>query len=147
MCPFSLSTAMPSGSRHLLTITLRSEPSGFSEITRFSLASRTNKRPSAAWALDSLFDLADCNSGILFLLSSWIAPQAQKWSYTQKGTVDLQGRPLEFRFQPVSRQVRDGDHHEAVRFAKPDQVRHAGHGPVVVDNLADHARGVQTREA
>src|SRR5438552_8276227 len=41
----------------------------------------------------------------------------------------------------MPRQVRDGDHHEAVRLAEPDEIRDASHGAVVVDDLANHASG------
>src|SRR5207244_10572580 len=55
-------------------------------------------------------------------------------------------RSLGLRFSPIPRQVRDGDHHQAVRLAEPDEIRDASHGAVIVDDLANHARGVQARE-
>src|SRR6202000_2728058 len=45
MCPAATSTATPSGYLQSVTMTLRSEPSGFSETTRSLLSSRRNKRP------------------------------------------------------------------------------------------------------
>src|SRR5437870_13649887 len=50
---------MPSGSRHSVTMTLRSEPSGFSESTRLPLASRTNKRPVGTRPTDARSDCED----------------------------------------------------------------------------------------
>ncbi len=48
---------------------------------------------------------------------------------------------------PVLDQVCDGDHLQTVAGAVPDQVRDAGHRPVVVHDLADDTRGVQARES
>src|ERR1700732_3960970 len=59
MWPASTSTAMPSGSRHSVTMTLRSEPSGFTESTRLPLASRTNSRPIVARPTVACFDCED----------------------------------------------------------------------------------------
>ena len=42
-----------------MTMTLRSEPSGFSESTRLPLRSRTNKRPSAARSPEARADSED----------------------------------------------------------------------------------------
>src|SRR3712207_9346016 len=47
---------------------------------------------------------------------------------------------------PVGDQVGDGAELQAVVLGEGDQVRHAGHGAVVVHDLADHARGVEARE-
>src|SRR5262245_9759147 len=65
MCPASTSTATPSGSRHSVTMTLRSEPSGFTESTRLPLASRTNKRPVEAPPTDACSDFEDL-SAVMF---------------------------------------------------------------------------------
>src|SRR3954447_17554081 len=139
MCPAWTSTAMPSGSRHSVTMTLRSEPSGFSDSTRLPLASRTNSRPTMARPTDAC---SDCEDLSCVMFCPFIASRAASAGlHPQRTAIDRPGRSIELRFQPVSRQVRDGDHHEAMSFAEPDQVRHAGHGPVVVDDLADHAGG------
>src|SRR6266446_4359650 len=145
MCPASTSTATPSGSRQSVTMTWRSEPSEFSDNTRLPLASRTNSRPIVARPTEARSDCVDlsCVMFCPFIVSR----TASAGLYTQGRAIDRPKRSIELRFQPVSRQVRDGGHHEPVCFAEPDQVRHAGHGPVVVDDLADHARGVQAREA
>src|SRR5438874_10530990 len=147
MCPPSTSTAMPSGSRHSVTMTLRLDPSGFSVTMRLSLASRTNKRPTTVLVSGARLDLDACNSDILVLLSSFIAPQARRGSNTQRRRFARPGRLFALDPQPVPRQVGDGDHHEAVCLAEPNQVRNAGHGAVVVDDLADHARGAQAGQA
>ena len=47
---------------------------------------------------------------------------------------------------PVGDQVGDRDHLQPVALAVRDQVRHPGHGPVVVHDLADHARRVEAGE-
>src|SRR5262245_28788421 len=60
MCPASASTTMPSGNGQSLTMTLRSEPSGFTENTRPRLKPRTNKRPTAPLAPDLTFDFKVC---------------------------------------------------------------------------------------
>src|SRR5438270_10925056 len=173
MCPASTSNAMPSGIRQSVTMTLRSEPSGFTESTWLPLASRTNRRPIVARPTDACSDCEDLScvmfypfivsracreKGVRHLLcEAPSGPFRQKVPdpffaasarlHTQGRAIDRPKRSIELRFQPVSRQVRDGDHHETVFFAEPDQVRHAGHGPVVVDDLADHAGWVQAREA
>src|SRR6266702_7044980 len=140
MCPASTSTAMPSGSRQSVTMTLRSEPSWFPESTRLPLASRTNSRPIVARPTDVCFDCEDlsCVMFCPFIVSR----AASAGLHTQGRAIDCPKRSIELRFQPVSRQVRDGDHHEAVYFAESDEIRDTSHGPVVVDDLADHARGV-----
>src|SRR5207253_10325111 len=132
MCPASTSTAMPSGSRHSVTMTLRPEPSEFSDSTRLPLASRTNSRPIVAWPTDACSNCEDLSCAMFcpFIVSR----AASAGLHTQGRAINRPERFIELRFQPVSRQVRDGDHPEAVRFAEPDQVRHAGHGPVVVDD-------------
>src|SRR6266516_4270166 len=139
MCPALMSTAMPSGIRQSVTMTLRSEPSGFTESTRLPLASRTNSRPIVARPTDACSDCEDlsCVMFCPFIVSRAASPGL----HTQGRAIDRPKRSIELRFQPVSRQVSHGDHHKAVRFAEADQVRHAGHGPVVVDDLADHAGG------
>src|SRR6266436_8460564 len=144
MCPASTSTAMPSGSRHSVTMTLRSEPSGFSDSTRLPLASRTNSRPIVARPTDACSDCEDlsCVMFCPFIVSR----AASAGLHTQGRAIDRPKRCIELRFQPVSRQVRDGDYHEAVCLAEPDQVRHAGHGPVVVDDFADDAGGKEPRK-
>src|SRR5438034_3980096 len=126
MCPASTSTAMPSGSRHSVTMTLRSEPSGFSESTRLPLASRTNKRPIVARPTDACSDCEDL-SCVMYCPFIVAALQARGVLHAQGRAIDRPTRSIELRFQPVSRQVRNGDHHEAVCFAQPDQVRHEGH--------------------
>src|SRR5262249_27037735 len=86
-------------------------------------------------------------SAVMFLvLSVFTALQTRGVLNPQGRAIDRPRRSIELRFQAVSRQVRDGDHYEAVCFAELDQVRNAGHGSVVVDNLADHARRLQARE-
>src|SRR5438105_6252082 len=145
MCPASTSTAMPSGSRHSVTMTLRSEPSGFTESTRLPLASRTNSRPIVARLTDACSDCEDLSCVMFFPFI--VSRAASAGLHTQGRAIDRPKRSIELRFQPVSRQVCDGDHHEAVCFAETDQVRHAGHGPVVVDDLAAHTGGGQAREA
>src|SRR5437764_1181437 len=139
MCPASTSTAMPSGIRQSVTMTLRSEPSGFSESTRLPLASRTNSRPIVARPTDACSDCEDlsCVMFCPFIVSR----AASAGLHTQGRAIDRPKRSIELRFQPVSRQVRDGDHYEAMSLAEPDEIRHAGHSPVVVDDLADHAGG------
>src|SRR4051794_25560083 len=127
MCPPSTSTAMPSGSRHSVTMTLRLEPSGFSVTIRLPLASRTNRRPSTVLVFGARLDLTGCSSDILVLLSSFIAPQARRGSNTQCRRFVRPGRLFALGPQPVPRKVGDGDHQEAVCLAEPDQVRNAGH--------------------
>src|SRR5689334_15730184 len=68
MCPWSRSTAMPSGSRQSVTVTLRLEPSGFTVTMRLPLASSTNRRPSTVLAPGGRLDLAAFDSDILVLL-------------------------------------------------------------------------------
>src|ERR1700719_680716 len=139
MWPASTSTTMPSGIRQSVTMTLRSEPSGFSDSTRLPLASRTNSRPIVAWPTDAC---SDCEDLSCVMFCPFIVGRAVSAGlHTQGRAIDCPKRSIELRFQPVSRQVRNSDHHEAVCFAEPYQVRHAGHGPVVVDDLADHAGG------
>src|SRR5947207_15399848 len=118
-------------------MTLRSEPSRFTERTRLPLASRTNSRPIVALPADACSDCEDlsCVMFCPFIVSR----AASAGLHTQGRAIDRPKRSIELRFQPVSRQVRDGDHHKAVSFAKPDQVRHPGRGPGVVDDLANHA--------
>ena len=130
-----------------MATTLRSEPSGFSESTRLPLRSRTNKRPSAARPPEARADFEGCK--LCHDLSPFIVHRAAsaESSSTQGRGIDRPERSFVLRFHPVPRQVGDGDHHEAVRLAEPDQVRHASHGAVVAHDLADHARGVQAREA
>src|SRR5437773_904384 len=137
MCPASTFTTMPSGIRQSVTMTLRSEPSGFSDSTRLPLASRTNSRPIVARPTDACSDCEDlsCVMFCPFIVSR----AASAGLHTQGRAIDRPKRSIELRFQPVSRQVRDGDHHEAVSFAEPDQVRPAGHGLVVVADLGDPA--------
>src|SRR5580700_1674640 len=53
MCPAASSTTMPSGYLHSVTMTLRSEPSGFSETTQSSLRSRRNRWPTVALSPDA----------------------------------------------------------------------------------------------
>ena len=48
--------------------------------------------------------------------------------------------------QPVLDQLCDGHDLEVVAAGEGDQVRHAGHGAVVVHDLADHAGRVQPGE-
>src|SRR5205807_6099998 len=126
-------------------MTLRSEPAGFTESTRLPLASRTNSRPVVALPTDACSDCKDlsCVMFCPFIVSR----AASAGLHTQGRAIDRPERSIELRFQPVSRQVCDGGHHEAVRFAEPDQVRHAGHGAVVVDDLADHDGGVKAGDA
>src|SRR6266576_4995585 len=144
MCLASTSTTMPSGIRQSVTMTLRSEPSEYTESTRLPLASRTNSRPIVARPTDAC---SDCEDLSCVMFCPFIVSRAASAGLHTKGrAIDRPERSIELRFKPVARQVRDRDHHEAVRFAKPDQVRHAGHGPVVVDDLADHARRVQARQ-
>jgi hypothetical protein len=50
-------------------------------------------------------------------------------------------------FEPISGQLGDGDHDEVMLVAEPHKVGHASHAAVVVDDLADHAGGVQVCES
>jgi len=61
--------------------------------------------------------------------------------------VECDRRPLVIVFESVAREIRDGDHQELVPSAEPHEIRRASHGAVVVQDLADHAGGVQSREA
>src|SRR6266850_1505912 len=60
-------------------MTFRSEPSGFSETTRLSLRSRTNKRPTAALPPDARPDLDACASVIFypFIINSCLNPRPE----------------------------------------------------------------------
>ena len=49
--------------------------------------------------------------------------------------------------QPVGDEVGDGGDLDAMELGEFDQVRHAGHGPVLVHDLADHAGRVEPRQA
>src|SRR4051794_6072779 len=49
-----------------------------------------------------------------------------------------------FRFQSESHEICDRDHEQVMLPAEDDQIRHAGHSAIVVDDLADHTRGVQS---
>ena len=40
---------------------------------------------------------------------------------------------------PILDHLGDRDHQQVVLFAEPDEIRHPGHGPVVLDDLAQHA--------
>src|SRR5207248_11454137 len=111
MCPASTSTAMPSGIRQSVTMTLRSEPSGFTESTRLPLASRTNSRPIVARSTDACSDCEDL-SCVMFYPFIVAALQARDVLHAQGRAIDRPKRSIELRFQPVSRQVRDGDHNE-----------------------------------
>ena len=62
-------------------------------------------------------------------------------SRTERRALDELLRPA-----AVLDQVGDGDQRQAVPLAVRDQVRHAGHRPVVVHDLADDACGIQPRE-
>src|SRR6202035_303614 len=53
MCPAATSTTMPSGYLHSVTMTLWSEPSGFSDTTVLSLRSRRNRWPTVALSPDA----------------------------------------------------------------------------------------------
>src|SRR5258708_1872430 len=64
-----------------------------------------------------------------------------------KYAVGTPGRSLRIACQSVPRQVFNGDHFEFVHLAKLHKVRHSCHGAIVVENLADNARGVQFCEA
>src|ERR1700722_7029759 len=68
MCPAAASITMPSGYLHSVTMTLWSEPSGFSETTHSSLRSRRNRRPTMAVSPDArcgfcICDLTMCTPG------------------------------------------------------------------------------------
>src|SRR5262249_36401610 len=112
-----------------------------------SLRSRKNKRPTAALAPEARLAFAGCSFAMMVLLPSFAAPQARNCSNTLSVSGGHLERPVGTGFQAVPRQVRDGARGEAVRLAEPDEVRHPSHGAVVVDDLADHAGGVQAGEA
>src|ERR1700744_6061666 len=72
MCPAVTSTAMPSGYLHSVTMTLRSEPSGFSETTRSLLSSKRNRRPAADLLPDGCSATGVCELTICLLqILSW----------------------------------------------------------------------------
>ena len=56
-------------------------------------------------------------------------------------------RSTSFSVRRVLDQVGDGDHLQAVLPAVRNEIRHAGHGSVVLHDLADHAGRVQPGEA
>jgi hypothetical protein len=64
----------------------------------------------------------------------------------RKEPIDRSKRSFVTPCQSVPHQVRDCNHHEVVHLAEPDEVSHACHGATVVDHLADHASGVESRE-
>jgi hypothetical protein len=49
--------------------------------------------------------------------------------------------------QPIVDEVRDGDDLDAVALAELHEIRHARHASVFVHDLADHARGLEPRQA
>ncbi len=60
--------------------------------------------------------------------------------------IDRGKRGFKIQFQSVARQVRHGNHQQTVLFAEPDEIGHARHCPIIIDDLADHARGIHGRE-
>jgi hypothetical protein len=64
----------------------------------------------------------------------------------REGPVNRLKRFNVFGFQTISCQIRDGDHDEAVRLAKANEVGHARHSSIVVDDLADDPSRAETRE-
>src|ERR1700722_16358341 len=113
MCPRLTSTAMPSGIRHSWTMTLRSEPSGFTESTRLPLSSRTNKRPGATGSPAARAD-SEVLSFVIF--SPFIVDRAltRHLSDTHQSRIDRPQRSFVLPLKPVSRKVRDGHHQQAV---------------------------------
>ncbi len=47
---------------------------------------------------------------------------------------------------PVLNKVSNGAQHELMSFRKLNEVWQPGHGPVFVENFADHSRGMTARE-
>src|SRR5438132_1666826 len=64
----------------------------------------------------------------------------------RKEPIESLERSFVIQFEPVPRQISNRDHHEVVPLAEPDEIRHPCHGAIVVDNLADHAGGVEPGE-
>src|SRR6266513_2008475 len=46
----------------------------------------------------------------------------------------------------VTRQFRNRDHQQLVLLAEADEVRHARHRAIIIDDLADHTGGIKSRK-
>src|SRR5262245_31896665 len=64
-----------------------------------------------------------------------------------KGARGTRCSAIKIQVESVPRQIRDADHYEIVSLAKPDQVGHAGHRAILIDDLADHAGGIESGES
>src|SRR5437868_10883367 len=91
----------------------------------------------------SIFEFACLTSIARLRLSCRKCGKAFTW---RKEPIESLKRSFVIQFEPVPRQISDRDHHEVVPLAEPDEIRHARHGAIVVDNLADHAGGVEAGE-
>src|SRR4030095_7415468 len=166
MCPASTSTTTPSGKWQSVTMTLLSEPSGFTVKTRPPLKSRMTRRPTSVLPLVARLDLSVWGLvkfpvivflSLLILVSifedraqvAWIEPPhflcGKSWAHRNESFERFK-RLAVIQIHSVRSQFRDGDHHKVMLLAETDKVRHARHGAVVVDDLADHSGGIESRQ-
>src|SRR6266566_1159837 len=166
MCLASTSTTTPSGQWQSVTMTLLSEPSGFTVNTRPPLKSRTTRRPTAVLPPVARPDLSVwglVKFPVIIFLSllipvsifdgraqvAWIEPPhsscGKSWAHRNESFERFKRRAV-VQIHSVTSQFRDGDHHEVMLLAEPDEVRYACHGAVVVDDLADHSGGIESRQ-
>src|SRR5260370_37406915 len=66
-------------------------------------------------------------------------------TYRKNAIVCRQG-PFIIAIETIAREICDRDQQQIVLLAESDKVRQTSHGAVVIDDLADHAGGLQASE-